>query len=113
MKNNVIAFPKPKEEVIEIKDRMAVEEDANEFASEIIEIIHNALHEKTGDCIFTDDDFGPISFCLDEVICAMYMLSQGYDDHPFQEIAKDIFGDDVDIPTEESYIGDTVNNEEP
>ena len=111
MKNNVIPFPRPKEEVIEIKDRMTVEEDANEFASEIIEIIHNALHDKTGDCIFTDDEFMPIALCLEEVISAMYLLSQGYDDHPFQDIAKDIFG--VDIEDEEGYIGDNVDNEEP
>lgn len=112
MTNNVIAFQPKKEEPIEIKDKSSVEEDANDFAYELIEIIHGALHDRTGECIFTDEEYKPITICLGEVISAMYMLSQGYDDHPFQEISKEIFGDEVDIDEEDEYNDDIVNNEE-
>lgn len=112
MTSNVITFPSKKEEAVDIKDKMSVEEDANDFAQELIDIIHGALYDKTGECIFTDEEYRPIAICLGEVISAMYMLSQGYDDHPFQEIAKEIFGDDVDIADEDAYNGDIVNNEE-
>jgi len=115
MTNNVITFPSRKEETvetIEFKDEMASEEEANDFANEIIEIIHAALYEKTGECMFTDEDYTPITICLSEVIAGLYMLSQGHD-HPFLEIASEIFGDEVDIPDDDGYTGENVNNEEP
>jgi hypothetical protein len=112
MTSNVIAFPQ-KEETVEIRDRISTEEDADSFANEIVEIIHNALHDRTGECIFTDDEYTPITICIGEVITALYMLSQGFDDHPFQQIATEIFGDEVDISDEEGYTGENANNEEP
>lgn len=115
MTSNVITFPSRNEEaieIVEIKNEIIAGEEANEFANEIIEIIHNALHDKTGECIFTDEDYKAITICLGEVIAGLYMLSQGHN-HPFQEIASEIFGDEVDIPDEEGYTGENVNNEEP
>lgn len=115
MTTNVIAFPQRKDEAIEaieIKDEMEVSEDASNFANEIIEIIHYALYEKTGECIFTDEEYRPITICISEVIAGLYMLSQGRE-HPFQEIASEIFGDEVDIADENEYTDENVNNEEP
>jgi hypothetical protein len=115
MKSNVINFhPRKNEEIetIDIKDELAVGEDATDFANEIIEIIHYALYEKTGECIFTDEEYMPITICLGEVIAGLYMLSQGHN-HPFQEIASEIFGDEVDILHEEGYTDGNINNEEP
>lgn len=112
MTSNVITFPDRKVETVEIKSEIVAGEEANDFANEIIEIIHNALHEKTGECIFTDEDYKPITICLGEVIAGLYMLSQGHN-HPFQEIATEIFGDEVDIPADEGYTGENANNEEP
>ncbi len=112
MTSNVIAFPKREGETINTIDRLQVESDADEFAYELMETIHDVFHQKTGECIFTDEDYAPISIYLSEVISAMYMLSQGHDDHPMQEIAKDVFGNDLDIAEKNDYDGEIVDNEE-
>jgi len=112
MTNNVIQFQSRKIETVEINDAAETEIDANDFANEIVEVIHDMLHDKTGDCIFTDEDYKSITICIGEVITALYMLSQGHD-HPFIEIANEIFGDEVDISEEEGYNSENVNNEEP
>ena len=111
MKNNVIAFPQRNEEIVDIKSAEEVEIDANDFANEIVNFIHDELHEKTGECIFTDEEYRSITICVGEVITALYMQSQGHD-HPFLEIADEIFGEDVDIADEDSYTGENVNNED-
>lgn len=111
MTSNVITFPQ-RMETIEVKNEIIAGEEANDFANQIIEIIHNALHDQTGECMFTDPEYKPMTICIGEVISALYMLSQGHN-HPFLEIANEIFGDEVDIPEEEGYTGENANNEEP
>lgn len=114
MTSNVITFPPRKEETVEIEDDLILEEVGNDFANEIIEHIHEVLHDKTGECLLTDEQYRPLIICLGEVLTALYMFSQGNETHPFNEIAQEIFGDSaVDIPEELEYTGDNVNNEEP
>lgn len=103
MKNNVIEFPARKTETVEIEDSRTLNKKAMEFAYEMIDYVHDGIHEETGDCIFTDDEYIPIVICMAEVISAAYMLSQGHD-HPFQEIAQDLFGN-IDIEVEVDYNG--------
>jgi hypothetical protein len=111
MTNNVIQFQSRKVETIEIKDATEVEIDANDFANEIVEMVHDVLHERTGECMFTDDEYTSITICISEVITALYMKSQGHG-HPFLEIAEEIFGEDVDIADEMSYTDVNINDED-
>jgi hypothetical protein len=101
MTNNVIKFPNKKLETIENKQELTLNQESIEFAYEIADVLHDVLHERTGDCIFTDDDYTPLVICVTEVISAIYMMSQGHD-HPFQEIAQELFGN-VDIDAEMDY----------
>jgi hypothetical protein len=113
MTTNVITFPSRKEETVEIESTMAIEEAGNDFAYEVMEHIHDILHDQTGECLFTDDQYKPLAICLGEVLTALYMFSQGNETHPFYEIAQEIFGDEaLDISDKEVYTGDNVNNEE-
>jgi hypothetical protein len=112
--SNVIEFPSSKEETIKIKNRMAVEEESEHFSLEVMEVIHDLMHDRTGECIFTDEEYRPIRIFLSEVISAMYLKSQGHDDHPMIEISNEIFGDDqLDIADYVGYTGENQNNEEP
>ena len=110
MSNNVIKFPAKKAETVEIEDENTLNKRALEFAYEMIDYIHDGFHEETGDCIFTDDEYVPMVIYMVEVIAATHMLSQGHD-HPFQEIAQDLFGD-VDIDAEMDY-NEPTNIDEP
>ena len=110
MNNNVIKFPNKKTETIEIEDEQTLNKRALDFAYEMIDYVHDGIHEETGDCIFTDDEYIPMVICMAEVIAATYMLSQGHD-HPFQEIANDLFGD-VDIDSNMDY-NEPINIDEP
>lgn len=107
MTDNVIKFPAKKIETVEIEDEHTLNKKALEFAYEMIDYIHDGIHEETGDCIFTDDEYMPMVIYMAEVIASTYMLSQGHD-HPFQEIAQELFGD-VDIDAEMDY--DKTSNE--
>lgn len=111
MNNNVIKFPNKRVETVEISDEESINKKSLEFAYEMIDYIHDGIHEETGDCIFTDDEYMPIVICMAEVISAAYLMSQGHD-HPFQEIAHDLFSD-VDISEEMEYDGTTNINEAP
>ena len=111
MSNNIIKFPAKKAETVDIQGELTLNKRALEFAYEMIDYIHDGIHEETGDCIFTDDEYMSIVICMAEVISAAYLLSQGHD-HPFQEIAHDLFSD-VDIPDEMEYDEATNINEAP
>jgi len=114
MKDNVIKFPGRNDETKVIISDMDLEEAGNDFAYEVMEQIHDILHEKNGECIFTDEQYLPLVTCLGEVLTALYMFSEGNDTHPFHEIAQDIFGDDsLDISEEEGYNRENLNNEGP
>jgi hypothetical protein len=104
---NVIKFPNKRVETVDIEDENTLNKKALEFAYEMIDYIHDGIHEETGDCIFTDDEYMPMVICMAEVIASTYMLSQGHE-HPFQEIAQDLFGD-IDIDAEMDY--DETSNE--
>jgi hypothetical protein len=113
MTSNVIKFPtQNRVETIEIETEFVAEENGNDFGSEIIEYIHDVLHEKTGECIFTDEQYRPLVICLGEILTALHMFTQGHDTHPFYEIANEIFGEKVDIAEEVDYTGENENNEE-
>lgn len=102
MTDNVIKFPfKTDVETITIEDEGSTYLDAYEFFSNIIDLIHDGLHENTGDCIFTDEEFHPLVNMLGENLIAMYLLSQGID-HPLQDVAKDFF-ETVDISENVDY----------
>jgi hypothetical protein len=108
MTDNVIKFPIPKEDTI-----LDIEEAGNDFAHEVMESIHDILHTKTGECLYTDEQYKPLAICLGEVLTALYMFSQGDETHPFYTIAQEIFGDEsLDIADNEHYYSDNVNNEE-
>lgn len=107
MTSNVISFPQKIVETIDIEDELLAEENGNDFASEIIEHVHDMIHERTGDCIFTEEAYKPLAICLGEVLTAMYMFSQGHETHPFYDIAQDIFGDPLDISGDQDYTDDT------
>lgn len=111
MTNNVIKFPKKRTETIEIEDANVLNRKALDFAYEMLDYIHDRVHEKTGDCIFTDDEYTPIVICTAEVISAMYLQSQGVG-HSFQEIAQELFGD-VDIDVEFDYSEHMNIDEQP
>lgn len=76
MANNIIKFPSKKTETVEIEDDHTLNKKALEFAYEMIDYVHDGIHEETGDCIFTDDDYVPMVICMAEVISATYLLSQ-------------------------------------
>lgn len=112
MSSNVIKFPNNKKtETIEIEDERVLSKRALEFAYEMIDYVHDGIHEETGDCIFTDDEYVPMVICMAEVIASIYMLSRGHD-HPFQEIANNLFGD-VDIDSDMGYNEPTNIDELP
>lgn len=113
MTGNVIKFPGRNSESINVEVDMDTEEAGNDFAYEIMEYIHDILHEKNGECIFTDEQYLPLVTCLGEVLTALYMFSEGDDTHPFREIAQDIFGDNsLDNADVEHYNDENLNNEE-
>lgn len=104
MTSNVIKFPS-KQTTETNTETMKIDQESLDFAYEFADILHHAIHEKSGTCIFTDELYIELGICLTEVISAIYLLSKGQE-HPFQEIAKDLFGDDsifVDIDTEIDY----------
>jgi len=101
MPNNVIKFPAKRAVTVELPPEEVTVQESLEFAYEIADVIHDALHERTGDCIFTDDDYTPLVICVTEVISAMYLMSHGHA-HPFHEIAQELFGG-VDIDAEMEY----------
>lgn len=111
MSNNVIKFPAKKAETVDIQGELTLNKRALEFAYEMIDYIHDGFHEETGECIFTDNEYMPMVICMAEVIAAAYLLSQGRD-HPFQEIAQDLFGD-IDIDAEMDYNEHMNINEQP
>ena len=114
MTDNVIKFPRRKEETVKVVDTMTLEETGNRIAGDLMNVVHDFFHDETGECIYTDEEYLPLVICLGEVLTAMYMFSQGDDSHPFYEIANDIFGDSsVDKSDELDYTGANVNNEEP
>ncbi len=102
MTDNVIKFPnKPTENVEVVTDELDLHRQSLSFAYEAIDNIHDMLHEETGDCIYTDDDYTAITIFLAEVISGMFLMSHGIE-HPMQEIANDLF-DDVDTDDEVGY----------
>jgi len=106
MTNNVIKFPSRK-----IEAEPSIHTESLEFAYELIDELHDRLHDETGDCIFTDDEYTAITIFLAEVISAMYLMGHGLD-HPIQEIASELFGD-VDIDDEMDYneFNDKIDEE--
>lgn len=108
--SNVIKFPTNKKtEIVEIQEEEFVHKKSLEFAYEIIDYLHDQMYEETGDCIFDDDDYVPLIICTAEVISALFLHSQGHE-HPFQEIAHDLFGE-VDIDANTVY-NDSTNIDE-
>ena len=102
MTDNVIKFPNKLEEKVEvITDELDLHRQSLSFAYEAIDNIHDMLHEETGDCIYTDDDYTSITIFIAEVISGMFLMSHGVE-HPMQEIADDLFND-VDISDEMDY----------
>lgn len=113
MTDNVIKFPRRKEETVEVVDTMTLEETGNHIAGDLMDVVHDFFHDETGECIYTDEEYLPLVICLGEVLTAMYMFSQGDDSHPFYGVAQEIFGDSpVDNSEKESYNGDNTNIEE-
>jgi hypothetical protein len=110
--DNVIKFRPRKTETVEIQEEQDSNREALEFAYEVLDILHDMLHEQTGDCIYTDRDYSALTICVAEVIAAVYLTSQGIE-HPFQEIANDFFGNvDVDIDSEMDYNESNINDED-
>ena len=101
-KDNVIRFPTTHKlqgksaDIVTVDDVETTNAESMNFAYEIVDVIHELLQEKTGDCVYTDDEYTPIIILVAEVLSAIYLTSQGVDDHPMQNVAADLFGD-VDI----------------
>jgi len=111
-KDNVIKF-QPREntvKTVEISSEEKLNAKSLEFSYDVLDIIHDMIHEQTGDCIFTDDDYKSITICTAEVVSAIYLMSQGLD-HPFHEISKTLFND-VDIDNKVDYDIPNVNDDE-
>jgi hypothetical protein len=93
--NKVINFPSKKIEDLKILEEEDIQNSAYEFASNILDYIHDGIHEETGECIYSDDGYIPLGIYITEVLSSIYLMSQGVD-HPFQEIAEEVFGADSD-----------------
>lgn len=109
MTDNIVKFP-AKVEHIEQEDNEKLHDIAIDFANVAVEELHHMMHDETGDCIFTDEEYHPLNFMFAEVVSAMYLMSQGVD-HPMQEIAETLFGD-VDITDESDYNETNENDNE-
>jgi hypothetical protein len=102
MTDNIIKFPSKKMETVTIEDEVTLGDDSIEFAYAIIDEVHDLIHESSGECIFTDDEYKPLVLCITESLAALYLMSHGVE-HPFQELAQEIFGDDIDISSGVDY----------
>jgi hypothetical protein len=109
--DNIIKFPnKPTEEVKVITDEIELQKQSLSFAYEVIDNIHDMLHEETGSCIYTDEEFMPITIFAAEVISAMWLMTQGVNEHPMQDIANDLFGD-IDVDNSQDLDYDDYNED--
>jgi hypothetical protein len=120
--NNVIKFPLSNEEkkemfgrnveFVQVDDAESIEKESLVFAYDVIDHLHDMLHEETGDCIFTDDSYMTLTIFAAEVISTIYLMAHGVDDQPIQQIADDLFGNiDVDNLSDLDYTDQNNNNE--
>jgi hypothetical protein len=110
--DNVIKFPtKQLIDNVEIADEDDVRIESISIAYQIMDSLHDIIHEETEECIFTDDEYVPMVIFLSEAISAMYLKASGFD-HPMQEIAENLFGDvDIDPDMEYNESNDDDNKE--
>jgi hypothetical protein len=94
------------------EEPMSLEEVGHHFAYEVLDHLHEMIHEATDECIYTDEKYNPISIYAVEVITAMFMLANGDDSHPFCEIADEVFNESVDKGDDLGYNGKNVDNDE-
>jgi hypothetical protein len=112
MTDNVVKFPDKNTETVDILEEKDLHTRSLDFAYNIIHQLHDDLHEETGDCVFTDEEYNPLVFLLAETLSAIYFMSNGAD-HVMQEIAEDLFGDVmVDNDDEMGYSEPNDDNEE-
>jgi hypothetical protein len=96
--DNVIKFPVKNSPVKTKDDR--INEDAQNFSLEIVEVLHDHIHSITGLCIY-DDELSGYTACLAELIAAMYLQMNGVE-HPIIKDSIDEFFS-VDISDDEIY----------
>ena len=109
MVDNIVKFPTKLETTVEVTD--GCHDDSVDFAYTVIEELHDMMHNETGDCIFTDEDYHPLNSMMAEVVSAIYLMSQGIN-HPMQEIAINLL-ENVDITDKADYNeNNEIDNEE-
>lgn len=92
MNENVITFPIKK---TKIKNDTEIQDNAIEFANEILEYIHDEFHEQTEECIYTDEKYESIVALIGMSLTALYFKSKGID-HILHDIVDDVFSVDND-----------------
>lgn len=110
MKDNVIKFPFNNAEMVEVKEENILGEESTTFAHTIIDDIHDRIHENTGECIFSNDEYLPLIMCVADAISGIYLMANGVDNF-FTEIAQELYGD-VDLSDDVLYDETTNENDE-
>ena len=77
---------------VNIQESNEFQKETIEFSYEIIDHIHDIIHEKFDECIYTDQDYEPLVVCLSELISAICHMTQGKD-HPFIDFCNEVFVD--------------------
>jgi hypothetical protein len=111
MKDNVINFPKKETEVISVDEDDVILYQSLSVAHEILEQLHDVLHEQTDECIFTDPEYSNMITLFIETVSAMYHMTQGKT-HVLQEIADDFFEEMVDNTDEKDYNDNNETDKE-